>query len=128
MRSGPLGLPVSAGLPSSAAWTEPTIANAAEATKVLNARRSLMRSFSRRVRPAKCSVSEGLARVVRPGERPLRSHADRDLEAAFERALAAGDGVAGAHVIHERWMRGHFPALIEAAIERLWKRAAASIP
>ena len=38
------------------------------------------------------------------------------------------DGVAGAHCIHERWMRGHFAAHIESALERLWKRAGASIP
>jgi hypothetical protein len=53
---------------------------------------------------------------------------DRDLQAAFESALVAGDGIAGAHCIHERWMRGEFAAHIETALERLWKRAAASIP
>jgi hypothetical protein len=47
---------------------------------------------------------------------------------AFESALAAGDGVAGAHCIHERWMRGEFAAQIEAALELLWKRASESIP
>jgi len=46
----------------------------------------------------------------------------------FERALAAGDGVTGAHCIHERWMRGEFAAHIEAALEKLWQRAAATIP
>ena len=46
----------------------------------------------------------------------------------FERALAAGDGVTGAHCVHERWMRGEFPAHIERALDQLWKRAAASIP
>jgi len=46
----------------------------------------------------------------------------------FERALAAGDGVAGAHCIHERWMRGEFAVHIETALDLLWKRAAASIP
>jgi hypothetical protein len=63
-----------------------------------------------------------------PAERPLRTRPDRDLEMEFDRALAAGDGVAGAHCIHERWMRGHFPAHIEAALDLLWKRAGASIP
>jgi len=53
---------------------------------------------------------------------------DRDLAAEFERALAAGDGVAGAHCIHERWMRGDFAANIEAARDLLWKGAGASIP
>ena len=65
---------------------------------------------------------------VLPGQRPLRTRSDRDLATAFERALAEGDGVTGAHCIHERWMRGHFPAHIESALELLWKRAGASIP
>ncbi|HLA72324.1 MAG TPA: hypothetical protein VK624_12505, partial [Steroidobacteraceae bacterium] len=47
---------------------------------------------------------------------------------AFESALASGDGVAGAHCIHECWMRGHFAAQIEAALDLLWKRASESIP
>jgi hypothetical protein len=64
----------------------------------------------------------------RPGDRPFRTQTDRELAADFERALAEGDGVAGAHCIHERWMRGEFAVHVEAALERLWKRAAASIP
>jgi hypothetical protein len=63
-----------------------------------------------------------------PAQRPLRTRSDADLATAFEQALAANDGVAGAHCIHERWMRGHMPAHIEAALEQLWKCAAASIP
>jgi len=63
-----------------------------------------------------------------PAQRPLRTRSDRDLAIEFERALAAGDGVAGAHCIHERWMRGDFAAHIEAALDLLWKRAGASIP
>jgi hypothetical protein len=65
---------------------------------------------------------------MRPGQRPFRTRSDSDLAAAFEHALAVGDGVAGAHCIHERWMRGHYPAHIEAALDLLWKRAGASIP
>src|SRR6202008_4819176 len=34
----------------------------------------------------------------------------------------------GAHCIHELWMRGEFAARIEAALEVLWRRAAASVP
>ncbi|HET9863455.1 MAG TPA: hypothetical protein VFP37_08430 [Steroidobacteraceae bacterium] len=64
----------------------------------------------------------------RPGQRPLRMVSARELATRFERALADGDGVAGAHCIHERWMRGEFAAQIEAALELLWKRASASIP
>jgi hypothetical protein len=65
---------------------------------------------------------------MRPGQRPLRTQSDRDLATAFERALAAGDRVAGAHCIHERWMRGEYPAHIETALDLLWKSAGASIP
>lgn len=68
------------------------------------------------------------ASETRPAQRPLRLLPDRELAAQFERALAAGDGVAGAHCIHERWMRGEFAAHIETALEVLWKRAAATIP
>jgi hypothetical protein len=64
----------------------------------------------------------------RPGQRPLRAQPDRELARAFVAALAAGDGVAGAHCIHESWMRGHFPARIETALEQLWKAAGATIP
>ena len=60
--------------------------------------------------------------------RPLRARSARELALEFERALAAGDGVAGAHCIHERWMRGEFAAHIEAGLDLLWKRAGASIP
>ena len=63
-----------------------------------------------------------------PNQRPFRARSERDLAAEFERALAAGDGVAGAHCIHERWMRGDFAANIEAARDLLWQRAGASIP
>jgi hypothetical protein len=54
--------------------------------------------------------------------------ADRDLAVTFQGALGSGDGAVGAHCIHERWMRGDFPAHIEAALDVLWKRAATSIP
>ena len=63
-----------------------------------------------------------------PAERPLRARTDRELAAEFEVALTAGDGVAGAHCIHERWMRGDFAANIEIALDLLWKRAGPSIP
>jgi hypothetical protein len=66
--------------------------------------------------------------TARPDQRPLRARPDRDLTSAFERALAAGDGITGAHCIHERWMRGDFAAHIEAALDLLWKSAASSVP
>src|SRR6478736_3512671 len=68
------------------------------------------------------------AAAIGPAQRPLRVSSDRDLATEFERALAAGDGVAGAHCIHERWMRGEFAANIETSLNLLWKRAGDSIP
>ncbi len=58
----------------------------------------------------------------------MRTRPDRELAAEFERALAEGDGVAGAHCVHERWMRGDFGTHIETALDLLWKRAGPSIP
>ena len=63
-----------------------------------------------------------------PAERPLRSSARAAIEALFDAALAAADGGTGAHCIHELWMRDELQLNIEAALERLWKHAAASIP
>jgi hypothetical protein len=63
-----------------------------------------------------------------PASRPLRAATAAELAARFEGALADGDGVAGAHCIHERWMRGDMAANIEAALAQLWQRAADSIP
>lgn len=63
-----------------------------------------------------------------PSSRPLRTATAADLAARFERALVDGDGVAGAHCIHERWMRGDLGVNVEAALERLWRSAADSIP
>ena len=63
-----------------------------------------------------------------PARRPLLLVGARELALQFEAALAAADGVAGAHCIHEMWMRGEFAVNVEAALERLWQRAAATIP
>jgi hypothetical protein len=63
-----------------------------------------------------------------PTARPLAALAPATLAALFEAALARGEGAAGAHCIHELWMRGEFAARIEAALEALWRRAAASVP
>lgn len=65
---------------------------------------------------------------MRPGQRPLRLRSAAELQATFQRALAEADGVTGAHCIHEGWMRGDFPATIEADLARLWQHAGASIP
>ncbi len=42
--------------------------------------------------------------------------------------MAAGDGPAGAHCIHELWMRTELGFDFDSALDRLWKCAASSIP
>ncbi len=63
-----------------------------------------------------------------PSSRPLAVLPREQLAARLSAALAAGEGAAGAHCIHELWMRGEFAANIEAALAALWRSAAASIP
>jgi hypothetical protein len=63
-----------------------------------------------------------------PAARPLALRPRAEVEARLRAAIAAGAGPAGAHCIHELWMRGEFAANIEAALTALWQRAAASIP
>ena len=63
-----------------------------------------------------------------PGSRPLQGLAHADVAKRFELALADADGLMGAHCVHELWMRGEMFINIERALERLWARAAASVP
>jgi hypothetical protein len=63
-----------------------------------------------------------------PAARPLATLTKSRIEAQLRAAVVAGDGLAGAHCIHELWMRGEFAANIEAALAALWHSAAASIP
>jgi hypothetical protein len=63
-----------------------------------------------------------------PASRPLDGLAPRDIALRLKRAVAAADGLNGAHCIHELWMRGAMSFNIEAALEQLWASAAASIP
>jgi hypothetical protein len=63
-----------------------------------------------------------------PAARPLRTLTQPELQARFQAALEARDGVSGAHCVHEAWMRDAFPTHVEAALEALWRRATASIP
>jgi hypothetical protein len=63
-----------------------------------------------------------------PASRPLRLAGERELAKRLESALAAADGLVAAHCIHELWMRGELAGNIEAALEKLWVRAPASIP
>lgn len=66
--------------------------------------------------------------LAQPGAWPLRVLAAAEISARLEAALAAGDGLSGAHCIHELWCRGEFAANIEAALDALWRRAADSVP
>jgi hypothetical protein len=63
-----------------------------------------------------------------PATRPLRALSQSELQAQFRAALEAGDGLTGAHCIHEAWMRNAFPGHVESALGELWRRASASIP
>lgn len=67
-------------------------------------------------------------RVASPASRPLRALDEDALRLQFAAALAAADGAAAAHCVHEWWMRGAFPAFVEDALQRLWDRAADSVP
>ncbi|MBV9695547.1 MAG: hypothetical protein JO005_01270, partial [Gammaproteobacteria bacterium] len=57
-----------------------------------------------------------------PGQRPYRLLGRAELEGRFARALEAGAGEEGAHCIHELWMRGEYPARVEARLGQLWAR------
>ena len=63
-----------------------------------------------------------------PASRPLRLLQAGELKKRLESAIAARDGVTGAHCIHELWMRGEMAVHIESALKRLWASAAASVP
>lgn len=63
-----------------------------------------------------------------PGSRPLSALSTSELHARFEAALQRADGLDGAHCIHESWMRGEIGLNVEAALARLWDRAADTVP
>jgi hypothetical protein len=63
-----------------------------------------------------------------PASRPLRCWDAAQLHVSFEQALARRDGLLGAHCVHELWMKGEMGLNVDAALERLWARAAAGIP
>jgi hypothetical protein len=73
-------------------------------------------------------VRAGASRARSPAARPLRALAGIQLQERFAQALSTQDGVAGAHCVHELWMRGAYVAQVEAALSALWGAAAASIP
>jgi hypothetical protein len=63
-----------------------------------------------------------------PSSRPLINLTQGDITSRLVQALASADGLLGAHCIHELWMRGEMSLNIERALERLWARAAPSVP
>jgi hypothetical protein len=63
-----------------------------------------------------------------PTARPMQGLSRVEIGARFNRAVDECDGPAGAHCIHELWMRGEMSFTIERALEKLWARAADSIP
>ena len=66
--------------------------------------------------------------ALAPTARPLAMLPREQVESRLRVALAAGEGPAGAHCIHELWMRGEFAVNIESALAALWRSAASSIP
>ena len=63
-----------------------------------------------------------------PGDRPLRSLPRDELLERFTAALEERDGVAGAHCVHELWMRNEPPMNIERMLGLLWRAASESVP
>jgi hypothetical protein len=78
--------------------------------------------------PRQPELSAAIDGKTPPAARPLRALDRLELLGRLEAAFAAGDGILGAHCIHELWMRGEFASHIETALEKLWERAAKSIP
>ena len=63
-----------------------------------------------------------------PGQRPLRPLTREAVLERLQAALDGRDGIAGAHSIHELWMRNEPSPNIEAWLGQLWSVAAASVP
>lgn len=68
------------------------------------------------------------SRTAAPGSRPLRSLPREEVVQRFAAALTNCDGVAGAHCIHELWMRHEPPMNVERTLEQLWRAAPESVP
>lgn len=62
-----------------------------------------------------------------PTDRPLRALARSEIVTRLEQAFAGGDGMAGAHCVHELWMRNEPSMNVEAWLARLWS-VAESLP
>jgi len=63
-----------------------------------------------------------------PASRPLRLLDRAAIVARLETALVERDGVAGAHCIHELWMRNEPSLNIERMLGLLWRSAPESVP
>ena len=65
---------------------------------------------------------------VPPGDRPLRALGRSGIVERLEAAFSERDGVAGAHCIHELWMRNEPPLNIERMLGLLWRAAPECVP
>jgi len=63
-----------------------------------------------------------------PAERPLRTLTRDELLQRLATSLEERDGVAGAHCVHELWMRHEPPMNIERMLGLLWRAAPESVP
>jgi hypothetical protein len=63
-----------------------------------------------------------------PGDRPLRPLDRPAIVARLETALVDRDGIAGAHCIHELWVRNEPSLNIERMLGLLWRAAPESVP
>lgn len=66
--------------------------------------------------------------VPSPADRPLRAERREAVLHRFHAALDHGDGLTGAHCVHELWMRGEMGLNVETLLTKLWARASATIP
>jgi hypothetical protein len=69
-----------------------------------------------------------LTKRTTPASRPFRLTKVAALNQFMLAALQQGDGVLGAHCVHELWMRGEMAVNVEALLERLWKSCGATVP
>ena len=73
-------------------------------------------------------TSQRIRKAATPGTRPLRALAREEVLVRIEAAFSDRDGVAGAHGIHELWMRHEPPMNIERLLGLLWRAAPESVP
>ena len=69
-----------------------------------------------------------MRRAESPAARPLRALTSDALKRHIAAAFAARDGIAGAHGVHELWMRNDMASNVEPLLARLWELAADTIP